>query len=42
LKDAFNKPKTKIAEKNFNYENERNLPPRHSALLPITIVLDQK
>jgi len=23
LKDAFNKPKTKIAEKNFNYENER-------------------
>jgi len=37
LKDAFNKSKTKILVRNINDENEKNLPPRHSALLPNTI-----
>jgi len=37
LKDAFNKSKEEIVVRNINDENEKNLPPRHSALLPNTI-----
>jgi len=29
--------KQKILDRNINVENEKNLPPRHSALLPNTI-----
>jgi len=37
LKDALNKSKAKNFNRNITDKNEKNQPPRHSALLPNTI-----